>query len=616
MKQFSFALLLLCTAFVPVKAYEIYFETDFDKGITDEYTVWDKDENPTTGLSKIDFTTNGSWTSSQVERGDRAAMSSAYTTYDYEVEDWLILPSINIASDEAVLAWDALSVHYDFRECYKVMISDGELASHAFKEVYSVVDEEYFARRHAISLADYEGKDIYIAFVHTGKNKFVLAIDNIKVGVWNDDYALVNNTDVAGKIGDDVEVCGAIRNLSSDANINPILIVDGEEIPMYPAGDAPLCKTDAEQPFKFTIPVTEEGVLAYQLAVKNDSDEIVWSASDSIYCSAFAHNILVEELSGTWCNQCPAGIITMRKLEHRYRNRIVPVQVRVSDVMEDSLYGSSILYWSRNLPSIVYDRQISFVSQSAKDDGNIDDVMRMPVSAEVVPTVTYTEQGQLAIASTVRFAKEYDNSNDNYRIGYIITENVVNVDSVLYVQQNICQTAGNREFYYLPSYVPAKLMYYHNVVRGTSSAFNGVAHSLPGEALVAGVDYTVSDTIDIPASVIDKRNIAVIAVVIEVDKKLVLNSARVSTDEIDWSASVATVERAMANNRVVAYDGIVKVMDITDNATVQLYAIDGRTIGRASGSGQVIIASHNYQGVAIVAIETIYGTTYKKILIK
>ena len=216
MKNIFVSLLLSIAIVSPVWADDIYFETNFDNGITSKFTLKDFDENPTAaGLSKIDFS-GGSWTSSQIERNDRAAVSSAYTTYEYDVEDWLILPSINIKSAKAILAWDALSVHYDFREDYKVMISEGSLNSSDFVELYAVTGEEYMPVRHAVSLAAYEGKDVYIAFVHTGYNKFMLAIDNVKVGEWDNDYALINRTDVSAQGATEIDVCGSVRNLSCE----------------------------------------------------------------------------------------------------------------------------------------------------------------------------------------------------------------------------------------------------------------------------------------------------------------------------------------------------------------------------------------------------------------
>jgi len=174
---------------------DVYFEADFEKGIPRDFTVLDRDENPSKiGVSNIDLT-GGSWTTAYYAKGHRAAMSSAYCTYDYGVDDWLILPQINIKDFEAILTWEAMSVHYDFREDYKVMISESGTKPSDFVEVYSVTAEDYYARRHAISLEQYYGKDIYVAFVHTGCDKFLLAIDNIKVGVWENEHMLINNTD-------------------------------------------------------------------------------------------------------------------------------------------------------------------------------------------------------------------------------------------------------------------------------------------------------------------------------------------------------------------------------------------------------------------------------------
>ena len=124
MKKLFSILLISSVACSTALADNVYFEADFSRGMPSGTIVKDYDENPTmSGVSNVDFT-KGSWSTALVEKGNSAAVSSSYTTYDYPVDDWMILPSVHVNSTEDVLAWDGISLHYDYREDYKVLISE------------------------------------------------------------------------------------------------------------------------------------------------------------------------------------------------------------------------------------------------------------------------------------------------------------------------------------------------------------------------------------------------------------------------------------------------------------------------------------------------------------
>lgn len=630
MKNLLSVLLLSGACCLSAFADDIYFSTDFESGTPQGITLLDRDENPTkSGLGNIDLTA-GTWTLNLVlEKDNHAMLSSAYCTHDYAIDDWMILPLINVKGSDAVLSWDAFSVHYDLREDYKVMISQAGNKPADFAEVYSVEEEEYFTRRHVISLAEYEGKDIYIAFVHTGKDKFLLGIDNIKVGEFTGDYALINRTDVSATGGEDIEICGAIRNLSSSAWYDPVLIVNGEEYNYYADQvEFPTPPTvwavGEDVDFSFTVPTPEEGKLEYTIAVKS-GDEIVWSESDVVYCSAFPHNILVEEFSATWCTGCPVGIVNMHKYEQRYRNRIIPVVGHsFPDVMYNITVHEGLSYWLMNLPGMVYDRRDSFKSQSAEDDGNIAKVMALPVTSQIVSSVRATADGKFEVTSTVRFSEEVDNAKGDYRVGYVITENVVHVDTKSYNQANNVQMVGNREYYFLPSAIPAQIAYFHDVARSTEeSAFVGVENSLPAETLLPDVDYQVVDTIEIPTALndpddykIDPRNISITTISLRSRSRIALNSYRVHADEFDWTESVEETLQEQSPVRITVVGDNMLVEGVEGRATVRLYGVDGRIIDTADGTSQVVVDTADYQGVAIAAIESAAGRIFRKVLIK
>lgn len=615
MKKFVTTVLALCSMCAVASAQDIYLQAAFEKGLPSDFTVWDKDENPTqAGLRKVSFA-SGSWSTALIgSSSNRSAVSSSYSTYNYPVEDWLITPQVHIASAAASLRWDAKSVHYDLRDGYKVMISDGGMNPSDFVELFSIDEEDYFWKTRIISLANYEGKDVYIAFVHNNVQRFMIAIDNLTVGELSAPmYSAVNTTPVSIKGGGEVGICGSICNLSSSHSFYPVCMADGV---LYEPDGQP--SQSVHQPgdtvdFNFSVPAPAEGKLVYKVGACSGADTS-WVVTDTVYCSAFARKLLVEEYTATWCANCPEGTMMMHEFERRLRDGIIPVVAHnnFNDVMGDADYSAGMNYWLPAIPSFLYDRYAK--SQEATYDGHIYEALSRPVQAEVEINNASVADGKITVKTVARFAETFDNSSDLYRMAYIVTENVVHRDTSTYKQSNNCTLPKSGEFYFLPSAVPPSMMYYHDVARGISTAFTGVPKLLPQESLVEGTDYPVEYQFDIPSSVIDPHNISVTAVIVMTNMRTVLAACRAA--ELNYSGSVSESLRDNGcHYSLSADDGCVVVGLGCAQAEVCVYAVDGRQIARTVGAGLLRIPVGSYRGVAIVAIHSEAGRSYRKILI-
>ncbi len=616
MKKFVTTVLALCSMCVVVLAQDIYLQEAFEKGIPSGFTVWDKDENPTqAGLQKVSFA-SGSWSSALIgSSSNRSAVSSSYSTYNYPVEDWLITPQVHIASAAVCLRWDAKSVHYDLRDGYKVMISEGGMKPSDFVELFSIDEEDYFWKTRILSLAKYEGKDVYIAFVHNSVQRFMLAIDNLTVGELSAPvYGAVNNTPVSAKGGGNVGICGSICNLSSLHSFYPVCVADGV-LYEYDYGEFPsfLHQPGDTVDFNFNVPTPAEGKLVYKVGACCEADTS-WLITDTVYCSAFARKLLVEEYTATWCTSCPEGTQMMHEYEHRLRDCIIPVVAHndFNDVMGDANYSAGMNYWLPAFPSFLYDRYTK--SQSASYDGHIYEALSRPVQAEIEITDANVVDGKVNIKTIARFAETLDNSSDLYRMAYIVTENVVHRDTSTYKQSNNCTLPKNGEYYFFPSSVPPSLMFYHDVARGISTAFTGVPQLLPQESLAEGVDYPVDYQFDMPSSVIDPHNVSVTAVIVTTKSRALLAACRAT--DLNYSGNVPESLRNNGCPCSVSADNGSVVVDLNEGqAEVCVYAVDGRLVARMKGTGMLRIPVGSYKGVAIVAVLSETGNSYRKIVI-
>lgn len=78
----------------------------------------------------------------------------------------------------------------------------------------------------------------------------------------------------------------------------------------------------------------------------------------------------------------------------------------------------------------------------------------------------------------------------------------------------------------MPTWIPCDLMIYHDVAKGTSSAFSGIGNSLP-DRLEANKEYAFNYRIDLPETIIDKDNIEVIVFVLNTQTGGIMNADNV-----------------------------------------------------------------------------------------
>lgn len=98
-----------------------------------------------------------------------------------QADRWLILPNVHIEGAESYLVWDAYSYNEQYLEDYQIMVSATDDNTSSFTELLNVEDETPILKTRGISLAEYDGKDVYIAIRLRTKNGDCLLLDNIGV---------------------------------------------------------------------------------------------------------------------------------------------------------------------------------------------------------------------------------------------------------------------------------------------------------------------------------------------------------------------------------------------------------------------------------------------------
>ena len=223
-------------------------------------------------------------------------------------------------------------------------------------------------------------------------------------------------------------------------------------------------------------------------------------------------NILVEELTGTWCQWCPGGMYYGDSLVKTYDN-VIFVAIHCEDPMEYAEYydasglnsaptanigrrhlGQSITSWFPKTELEMQNEPLANVSVTNDYDAT---------TRTLTATVSIEALAEL---------------NSDYRIGAIVVEDAVTGPAPSYNQSNSYSGGGHGEmggFENLPNPIPANRIAYDHVARRLLGGYDGEEGSVPAN-MQAGETASVEFTYEIPES-LDQNYIRVIGVLVAPD---------------------------------------------------------------------------------------------------
>lgn len=611
------SIIAVCSCLTVHGQSNTYLQTNFDSGIPNDFTLIDNDETPVNAsvYQKVDL--NGSWSANQIdEKGNYAAFSFSRCNYDLPSDNWMITPGIQLNSENAYLRWEAKSVHYDYRENYKVMISTTGTALDSFKELLSIDQESYHWKTHVVSLASYAHQNVHIAFVCTSKKKFILAIDNLYVGDLSD--VAFETTDESKRFSGDTgtaPVHGKIRNTGKPVELKKINCITAEDTYSQVYEKVSL-QPDEEVEFNFQIPVVVNEVSGYKLEAEMGDGSIYSLCEDSIICSYYPRTLLAEKATANWCNSCPTAIPVSNRLKDRYHDEAIVLEVHAYDPIECTPYLTGISRWLQGYPSFIYNRMKDYVQNSMNNDEVLKEALLAPTTAKIDMQVERSAEDNslLTIHTQTEFAKAYDNTSGLYKLGYAIIEK--SVQGI--VQKNSSSLLQNGEYYFLPYSIPGDIQVYHNVCREGSTAFKGVESSLP-EQIETGTNYDFTHSLTIPEEFVQSDNLFAVAFVMNTLTGVVLNATRA-----DIPSPVSGIgERARNDEKRITIfknSGTSYNIRFADQApyTIELISLDGRVVDRQTGTAEssvVTVQYPQYKGCYLMKVNQLNFYITQKIML-
>lgn len=603
--RFFICTALLTVATMPALAQQTMFSCDFSDGFPEEVKLYDLDRNePSIDMKNVGFDIDIPWIVAEDKGGNMAARSTSWYRKPGTSDDWMVLPAVKITSGSAVLRWKAKSGDKDYRDGYAVYVSDKGNAPDDFDKsapLFSIAAEKNEWTDHEVSLADYNGKTLYIAFVNNTRDCHTLWIDDLMAGVPPCLEVVSTMARVVEKPGA-VTVSGVVSNTSASD-------VEGFTI-SYRFGDGQTYSREFDKkvtaggktPFSFEseIEIAKNETLPYLLTVESNGE------TSSVQCkiSAYTRTIVAEEVTGTWCGYCVRGIANMENLNAKYGDSFLGIAVHDGTaIWEDPMAYPRYTNWlfekfsMRGYPHCTVNRQITLTG----DPGNLlpyynlatlrDHYIGLGLTADV-------DAKERTISARTSLYSARDIEDADLRLCYVIVENNVHCGDILYdeegnpeeyngwEQNNYYADGANGAmggFENRPSTIPGAEMWYQDVARYISDGFEGIEGSVPAR-IKESEEITYETTIAMPETIREDANAVLAVLLINAKYGDIINAAKLPLSDFFNPGGVDGCEADASEIRLVVRDGRVSASSLSPIVSLRVLSFDGRCVASFSGS--------------------------------
>lgn len=543
---------MICSALAMTQAAQAqttWLSADFSNGIPQGFVLHDNDgRTPSTDMANIGFEVGKAWiTTPEGKDGNMVACSTSWYKNAGQADDWMVTTAIEVKSDKAVLRWRARTSDKDYRDGYAVLVSEKGQQSADFDtqaSLYQTSKENYNWTSHEVSLAQYAGKTIYIAFVNNSKDKACLYIDDVFAGIPSTVDFTINLSRVINRYGD-VTVSGtAFATGATPANGFTIGLRAGDQL-IEQHFDNTLNEGEAvEYTLNDKLKIDRDQTLSYDAWIKSGAD----STGITSKTSAYLWKQVSEEVTGTWCGYCVRGIVAMKQMNEKYPDSFIGIALHNSsaswkDAMAEGVEDYLATLCSRcaisGYPHSVYNRNAMYSIDPIQLETYYNAIVSNGSNnCGVTLTAQYDEATKTISADTeVRFA--VDAEQTDYKLAYVVVENNVHrtaADLGLpektmtgYEQNNDYAGGGLGKmggFEDMPSTVPAEDMWYNDVARTIWPGYDGLQGVIPAD-VVEGECYSHQCTIDMPANVLEPANTELVVMLID-KNGIIVNADKVS----------------------------------------------------------------------------------------
>lgn len=642
-----------------VSADDIYlFSDDFSNGLNN-FMLFDADRlEPGSEMKAWAFTSNMAWNFARDDNSmDLAACSHSMYSPSGKSEDWMVTPQIYIPDNLCRFTFDSQSYRKNKQDRLKVYVWESNTSYNTLtadivarikaegKVLYDelqtpgeredVLEGEW--KENSVSLAEYAGKNVYIAFLNDNENQSVVFVDN--VNVLHEMHYLVSLTSPTSVVGqDEVTVTGTIVGNNNDKAYDTVTLTlvdaEGNTVDTYKASGLNLAKGKSHS-FTFAKPLPLEQGADNKFTIKSVCDDENAEMTSSVKALLFrpTKRVVLEEYTGRDCSNCPLGLLSIEKMEQRFGDRFIPLGLHCynSDPLGYGIESYPAYLGLTAAPSGVINRgaisQPSFLlsdklyfSVSELPEGTTADPLWLDLAAKeleepaygevtVVPTYDPSNKTMVNMSCDVRFALTAKDQN----IGLFA---LLVQDNTSSYQRNNYGSFSDPSFGEFGSngIYSAAIIYpfvHNDVVRSYAGTFNGQVGLIP-QNLEAGQVYNARMQVPVPEDVQDYlSDCKGVVMMIDSNTGRVINAASAKMSD---SAAVGAVDATSAIT-ITYVDGQLVVCG-KGSMMVNAFTASGSMISAATGTDSVIIPLDGYTGILIVKAIDERGSKVSKIVVR
>lgn len=591
------------------------------------------------------------------ESSDWVLASHSMYTPAGQSDDWLCTPQLFLPDENCVLTFDSQSYMKDKQDYLKVYIL-------ATDDIYSDIRETTVARfrkegkliydelqspgeneellsgewRHnVIDLAEYAGKNVYIAFVNENNNQSAIFLDNVcvvrdikYVASFENPARLINKDGITVKgsiaITSEIDTYKSISLTLKDSKGNTVdqisesnLNLKNKDIYPFSFAKELVLEKGLENKFSVDLKLGDEKVETLESSVKNLTFEPV-------------QKIVLEEFTGQGCPNCPRGIVAIDNLHRIYGDKFIPIALHcyTGDELGAGLHAYNSFLGLNAAPSgrinrgditspmLMVDDNWRFTAGETGD--NIDNLSWLDMAqrefekqadAQISIVSTYNnDTKEFSVDCTVKSALAMTAQNINLLA--VVTE-----DNVLTYQSNNNYSFDNPDLgdwgkggrYGQSTVYPYYATHVARLAYGTT--YNGTGGLIP-QNIESNKEYTANITGTLPSTVNIPDNCNMVVMMIDGNTNSVINADQVS---LTGRAGVESVKTEKNDVSVKALPGAVEVASAGD-FVVEIYNLSGRLVANGTARDSIELPTNGFQGPAIVRVTSATSSSIVKLILK
>jgi hypothetical protein len=464
-------------------------------------------------------------------------------------------------------------------------------------------------RTELIDLSAYAGNNtVWVSFLYNDDGGWVFgaAIDNFSVySPVPDDAALASASIVRyADVNTNSNLELNVQNLGS----NPITSItvewndgSGANSQNITTSIAPGASVTVNHPTAVNYATATEAVLDVSITQVNGNTDGDPSNNDvngilhNTVTEMIAHNVLIEEGTGTWCGWCPRGKVAMQYMYQTYPDQFIGINVHNGDVLTVTAYDNAANFGG--FPACNVDRVLLDESVSQTAFENYFNARKDLVSPADLQVTSSGSSSNITIDVDAEFVTPI--SSANFRLGVIIIESNITGTTSQYNQSNFYSFQSQNialvgpdgfDWQAAPNPVPAAQMKYDWIGRALLGGYDGQAGSVPG-SLTAGQVASYQFNYTVPGTS-DRNQMEAVAVLIDQTTGEVVQSEKISLA----SAGIESEELLSMSVYPNPSNDVVNVSFEAQNGdyTVTITDLSGRAVftknyGSLSGAQTVVV---------------------------